>query len=120
MKNSSRERRQYILDRLNRRKIDAAIITDPRHVYYFTGYSTAWPRQTAILILRGDNDSNLFVNSGFFKQGAATAKKVFDGEVSEFVDYDLQKRMIAYEVDVAKELSKFLSLEFLEALKRLE
>jgi Xaa-Pro dipeptidase len=90
-------------------KIDAVIVTDPRHVYYFTGYSTFEPRATAILILSRDHDSQLFVNSGFFKQGAEEAKKVFDGQVSSFVDYDLQRRMIAYEGYVANELAKFLT-----------
>jgi len=108
-KNSPRERLQSFLDTLNRKRIDAAILTDPRHVYYFTGYSTFWPRQTALLILTRDHDSHLFVNSGFFKQGAADAKKVFDGGVSAFVDYDLQRRMIAYEGYVAQELTKFLA-----------
>jgi len=108
-KNSPRDRRESFVDKLSRKKIDAAIVTDPRHVYYFTGYSTFWPRQTAILILSHDHDSHLFVNSGFFKQGAGEAKKVFDGQVSSFVDYDLQKRMIAYEGYVAKEFAKFLT-----------
>jgi Xaa-Pro dipeptidase len=114
-KNSPQERRQYFLDKLNRKSIDAAIITDPRHVYYFTGYSTVFfARETAILILTSDHDNYLFVNSGFFsfvrgKEGATSAKKVFEDRVSVFVDYDLQTRMIAYQGYVAKELSKFLS-----------
>jgi len=108
-KNSPRERRECFIDKLSSKKIDAAVITDPRDVYYFTGYSNFWPRQTAILILTRGHDDYLFVNSGFFKQGAAEARKVFDGQVSSFVDYDVQTRMIAYEGYAAKELAKFLT-----------
>lgn len=108
-KSSPRERRESFTDKLGRKKIDAAVVTDPRSVYYFTGYSTFWPRQTAILILSCHHEGHLFVNSGFFKNGADQGKKVFEGQVSSFVDYDLQKRMIAYEGYVAKALANFLT-----------
>jgi Xaa-Pro dipeptidase len=95
---------------LDEKKIEAAIVTDPKTVYYFTGYSTFWPRQTAILILTRGRESHLFVNGGFFgkAQRMADLKKFYDGEISAFVDYDLRKRMIAYEGYVAQEFAKFL------------
>jgi len=108
-KNSPRERRDSFVKSLGKKKIDSAIVTDPRSVYYFTGYFTPWPRQTAILIMRRDHESHLLVNSGFFGEGAKDAKKVFDGDVSAFVDYDLQKRMIAYEDHVAEEFARLLT-----------
>lgn len=108
-KNSPRERRESFIDFLNRKKIDAAIVTDPRHAYYFTGYSNFWPRQTALLLLTRDHNSCLFLNSGFFGEGANDARKVYDGKITTFVDYDLQRRMIAYEGYVAQEFAKFLT-----------
>jgi len=86
-------------------KIDAAIVTDPRSLFYFTGYSTFWPRQTAVLILGRDHHSHLFVG----KQRVTDVKKVYDDEFSTFEDYNLRKLMIAYDDHVAQELSKYLT-----------
>jgi Xaa-Pro dipeptidase len=89
---------------LRRRKIRASIISDPKHVYYFTGYSTFWPRQIALLVLLQDGESRLFVGS----QREKDARKSYDGEVEVFEDYNLNKRMIAYADYVTREFTKFL------------
>ena len=105
-KDSPKERREYFLSLLNRKHIDAAIVSDPRHVYYFTGYSTFWPRSTSLLILtRGE--SYLFLG----ESRAGEAKKMYDGRICTFEDYALSKRMVAYGGFVAKELGKFLKSE---------
>jgi Xaa-Pro dipeptidase len=103
-KNSPKERRESFINALKRRKIDAAIITDPRHVYYFTGYWTFLPRTVALLVLTRDSDVHLFLG----ESRASDAKKVFDGKLSTFEDYNLTKRMIAYPGFVAQEFSRFL------------
>jgi Xaa-Pro dipeptidase len=105
-KNSPRERRRSFIDFLSKKKIDAALVTDPIDIYYFTGYSSFWPRHTAFLILARDHDSELLVGQSWEK--AANAKKVFEDKVFTYVDYDLQARMIAYEGYVARELTRFL------------
>lgn len=105
-KDSPRERRDSFLTLLHRNRIDAAIVSDPRHVNYFTGYSTFWPRSTSLLIMTHE-EIYLFLG----KSRAAEARKVYDGQISTFEDYALNKRIIAYGGFVAKELAKFLKGE---------
>ena len=105
-KNSPSERRDSFLTLLHRKRIDAAIVSDPRHVNYFTGHLTFWPRSTSLLILtHGEN--YLFLG----ESRAAEARKVYDGQIFTFEDYALNKRMITHGGFVAKELSKFLKGE---------
>jgi Xaa-Pro dipeptidase len=113
-KNSPRERRESFASLLRKKRIDTAIISDPRHVYYFTGYSTFWPRSTSLLILtRGEG--YLFLG----ESRAGDAKKVYDGRIFTFEDYALSKRMIAYGGFVAKELFEFFKVEKLKGSKRI-
>ena len=91
---------------LRRKHIEAAVISDPRHVYYFTGYSTFWSRSPSLLILRHE-ESYLFLG----ESRAAEARRVYDGHISTFEDYSLRKRMVAYPGFVAKELLEFLGGE---------
>jgi Xaa-Pro aminopeptidase len=103
-KDSPRERRHSFLSLLHKKRIDAAVVSDPRHVYYFTGYSTFLPRTTSILILSRDVDCCLFLG----ESRAADAKRVYDGRIFTFEDYSLNERMIAYGGFVARELTKLL------------
>lgn len=103
-KNSPKERRKSFIDVLKRKNIDTAIITDPRHVYYFTGYSTFLPRTVTLLVLTRDSEGHLFLG----QSRASDAQRVFDGRLSTFDDYNLTKRMIAYPGFVAQEFSRFL------------
>ena len=105
-KNSPTQRRESFLTLLNRKQIDAAIVTDPRHVYYFTGYSTFWPRSPALLTMTRE-ESYLFLG----ESRSAEARRVYEGRVATFEDYELRKRMIAYGGFVAKELSRFVKSE---------
>jgi Xaa-Pro dipeptidase len=89
---------------MRRRKVDAVITTDPRHVYYFTGYSTYSARSLSVLILTSVDDI-LFLG----ESRANEARRVFDGEIPTFEDYALTKRMIAYGDFVAQELGAFLN-----------
>lgn len=104
IKNSPGERRELLARILLRKKVDTAVISDPKHVYYLTGYSTFWPRQNALLLLFNDGKSQLFLG----RQRAADAKKSFDGEIALFEDYDLSKRMVANVGYVAEEFAKFI------------
>jgi Xaa-Pro dipeptidase len=103
-KNSPRERRELLTSILQRRKVDAAVISDPKHVYYLTGYSTFWPRQYALLLLLKHGDSRLFLG----RQRGVDARKIYDGEIVLFEEYDLSKRMVAYVGYVAEEFARFL------------
>ena len=103
-KNSPSERREVLATINQRRNVDAAIISDPKHVYYLTGYSTFWPRQTALLLLLKHGNSRLFLG----QQREMDARKSYDGEIDFFEDYDLSKRMVAYAGYVAEEFARFL------------
>jgi Xaa-Pro dipeptidase len=103
-KNSPRERRRFLVAAMRRKKINAVITADPRHVYYFTGYHTFWPRSLSVLILTSSEDV-LFLG----ESRANDARRVFDGEISTFEDYALARRMIAYGNFVAQELYRFLN-----------
>ncbi len=105
-KDSPRKRRDAFLNLLRRKHIDAAVVSDFRHVYYFTGYSTFWSRSTSLLILT-QAESYLLLG----ESRAAEARRVYDGHIVTFEDYSLTKRMVAYAGFVAKELSKFLKSE---------
>ena len=105
-KNSPKERRDSFLSLLHSKSIDAAIVSDPRHVFYFTGYSTFWPRSISILIMTR-RESYLFLG----ESRAEEAQRVYDGRISTFEDYAISKRMIADGGYVANELSKFLRNE---------
>src|SRR5208337_2537652 len=82
-KNSPKDRRESFLSSLQEKGVDSAIISDPRHIYYFTGYSTSWPRSTSLLILTREMESYLFVGDS----RAADAKKAYDGRLYTFKDY---------------------------------
>ena len=101
-KDSPRERRDSFIANLRRKRIDAAIVSDPRHVSYFTGYSTFWPRSTSLLIMT-NAESYLFLGESRLEEAS-----MFDGQIHTFKDYELSRRMIAYGGFVAQELSKFL------------
>jgi Xaa-Pro dipeptidase len=103
-KNSPSERRRYLATTMRKKKIDAVITTDPRHIYYFTGYSTHLARSLSILILSGVDDV-LFLG----ESRANEAGRVFDGEISTFEDYALNRRMVSYAGSVAQELHRFLN-----------
>jgi Xaa-Pro aminopeptidase len=76
---------------------------DPRHIHYFTGYSTYSPRSPSVLILTSVDDI-LFLGESRSNE----ARRVFDGEIHTFEDYALAKRMIPYGDFVTQELSSFL------------
>ena len=103
-KDSARQRRELFSIIMQRKRVEAAIVSDPRHVFYFTGYSTFWPRQTALLLLLKHGDSRLFLG----RQRVTDAEKCYDGEIETYEDYNLNKRMIAYPGYVAEEFAKYL------------
>ncbi|HUK51295.1 MAG TPA: Xaa-Pro peptidase family protein [Terriglobales bacterium] len=103
-KDSLRERRQLFSSVLRRKKIDVAIVSNPKHVYYLTGYSTFWPRQNSLLVLSKYDQSHLFVG----QQRENDARKSYDGEVTTFEDYNLKKHMVVYPGYVAREFAQFL------------
>jgi Xaa-Pro dipeptidase len=88
---------------LEKTAIDVAIITDPKNVYYFTGYINAsvLPLPTYLIAFKKDEPILLTGTSE-----EITAVKTFGGEVQTFTNYSLQERMIAYPNLAATEIKK--------------
>lgn len=78
---------------MERAAIDAAVITDPKNVYYFTGYVNAsvLPLPTYLIAFRKEEP---ILVTGISEK--SIAEGTFGGEVQTFTNYSLQERMIAY------------------------
>ena len=78
---------------LEKNEIDVAIITDPKNVYYFTGYVnvSVVPLPTYLIAFREDEPILL---TGITETTAASKK--FGGRIETFTNYDLHERMLAY------------------------
>lgn len=83
--------------------IDAAIITDPKNVYYFTGYVNVSVNPVPTYLIAFKNDEPILL-TGITE--AAAAKEKFGGGVETFTNYDLQERMLAYPDLAATRLKK--------------
>lgn len=109
-KNSPTERGEALFELLERKgnsNVHAALISDSKHVFYFSGFSTWRPRYTSFLLLRKNEEPVLFVGS----TRAEIAEKSFRGRVVTYDDYDINDRMVAYADFVSSKLIKFLKTE---------
>jgi Xaa-Pro dipeptidase len=90
---------------MDRLKLDLAVVTDPKNVYYFTGYvnTSVLPLPTYLLAFKKEEPILL---TGVTE--TATAEKTFGGQVKTFVNYGLQERMLAYPDFVACALSRVI------------
>lgn len=100
------ERRKEFKQDLASRKIALTTISDPRHIYYFTGFQTANPRLAALLFLPLYGDSVLMVGSTEAKR----AEEVFKERVVAFKDYDVDERMVVYPELIAEQLREIAPL----------
>lgn len=78
---------------LEKTGIDTAIITDPKNVYYLTGYFnvSVTPLPTYLIAFKKDEPILL---TGITETAAASKK--FGGGIETFTNYDLRERMLAY------------------------
>ena len=100
--NAFLERREQFKQHLASRGIPLAMISDPRHVYYFTGFQTLNPRVATLLFLPVSSDSVLLVGS----TEAMRAEEVFREELLTFKDYDVSEHMVVYPELMAEQLKK--------------
>ncbi len=101
-----RKRFERLYGIVQQKDLEIAVISDPKDIYYFTGFSTS-----PILFL----PTYLFV----FKDGSTTlvtgvtdasiAGQTYGGEIATYANYDLKERMLAYPGYVAGEVRKLLS-----------
>jgi len=85
--------------------LDLSIVSEPKHVYYFTGYMT--PRlflPSYLFAFRGEEPVLLTGQTDL-----SVAENTFGGEVATFVNYDLNQRMVAYPGFVASEAKRLLA-----------
>ncbi|MDG7000178.1 MAG: aminopeptidase P family protein [Nitrososphaerota archaeon] len=109
-KNSPTERCDALfklLDLKGKSNVQTAIISDPKHVFYFTGFFTWRPRFSSFLLLRREKEPVLLVGS----TRAELAEKSFRGRVVDYNDYDVSERMVSYADYVSREFVKFLNNE---------
>jgi Xaa-Pro aminopeptidase len=125
-RDSPRKRREALAEKLEDMKIDLVIISNPKHIFYFTGipsnlnmYLTLMkgPRSTSFLAIRSDGQSSILVGESeisnpWLKESAKTKnslKNVFpDGEIETYPDYDPNKRVVVYADYLTDEFSKWL------------
>jgi Xaa-Pro aminopeptidase len=125
-RNTPKERRVAFADELAKKGIDLAIISNPKHIFYFTGFPSnlnmyltlmKGPRSTSFLAIKSDSQSSFLFgeskisNPWSHKNFRPQLEKIFDGEIDTYVDYDPEERIVTY--------PNFLSLEFSKWLKGL-
>lgn len=106
-KNNPNERGEALFEELERHgspDVNTVVISDPKHVFYFSGFFTWRPRYTSFLLLSKSNQPVLFVGS----TRAEIAEKNFRGRVVTYDDYDINDRMVAYSDFVSRKLREFL------------
>ena len=120
-RNSPKERREAFADLLNQRDIDLAIISNPKHIFYFTGVSSnlnmyltlmKGPRSTSFLAIKRDGQASLLLGKSEmanpWSHKKSNLNKVFDGEISTYTDYDANERVVAYGDFLSSEFSRWL------------
>ncbi len=113
-KDSPRERLDLLNKHLEDRQIDLALISDPKHIFYFAGLLTFKFRFTSFLLVNARNGkSTIFLG----KSEEEKARKVFNGEIETFEDYNLNQRMIAYPNFVSEEFDKKLGSVIKESVR---
>jgi Xaa-Pro aminopeptidase len=73
--NLSRARQKRLLDQMAERKLDAVVVGDPQHVYYFSAFRPQWQHQAA-LVLFSDGRSWL-TSANAPAEGAAADERAF-------------------------------------------
>ena len=121
-KNGPVERRQLITEMLSERGLDAAIISNPKHIFYLTGFPSnlnMWitlmkgPRTVSFLCVSSDGKSDLLLGTSEYTDPwpnylKVRAKEVFREGITQFDDYKLDERMVADPMYTARELKKWL------------
>ena len=104
-----------LLRRVQSENLDVGIISDPRNVYYFTGFATSPILfvPTYLMIFR-DGSSKLITGV----TDTAIAQRTFGGEVESFANYDLNERMLAYPDLASISIKKILG-EYARAIHKI-
>jgi Xaa-Pro aminopeptidase len=122
-RNNPKERRGAFADLLVSKDIDLAIISNPKHIFYFTGFPSnlnmyltlmKGPRSTSFLAIKRDGQSSFLLgeselsNPWSHKNFKSKLEKSFDGEIHTYTDYDPNEKLVTYADFLSKEFSKWL------------
>jgi Xaa-Pro aminopeptidase len=124
-RDSPKERRQSFADEeLSKKSLDLVIISNPKHIFYFTGFPSnlnmyltlmKGPRSTSFLAIKSDGRASLLIGASElynpWSGKRSNVEKSFDGDITTYVDYDANERIVTY--------GDFLSIEFGKWLKAL-
>ncbi|HKW05926.1 MAG TPA: Xaa-Pro peptidase family protein [Nitrososphaerales archaeon] len=120
-KDNPRQRRENFAKSLRENRIDVAIVSNPKHTFYFTGFASnlnmyltlmKGPRSTSFLGIRSDGQASILLGKSEVDNPWSGAKdpfvRNFGGEVVTYVDYDRDERIVSYGDSVTDEFSKWL------------
>ncbi|MEM0444515.1 MAG: Xaa-Pro peptidase family protein [Nitrososphaerota archaeon] len=99
-----RERIRLLEGLLSERRLEGAVISGKKEVYYFTGFMTWRLLLPTYLFLRSGREPVLFTGL----TDAALASQTFGGRIEVYENYKLEERMVAYPGYVASESEKFI------------
>ena len=121
---SPEERRAALAEKLREGALDCAIVSNPKHIFYLTGFAsnlnmyltlTKGHRSTSFLAINRDGKSFFLLGQTELSSPWTKGKKsrnqlerVFDGEITTYADYDLEKRMVTYGDSLSSEFKKWL------------
>lgn len=103
-KDSPKERVSALIEATSEKDLKLMVISDPKHIYYFTGFATYKPRFSSYLIIEDSERATLLLG----ESEARSAETIFKGNMVTFKDYDLNERMIAYPDYVSEQLQSKL------------
>src|SRR5579872_3917172 len=124
--NNPKERRDVFAGELREKNIDLALISNPKHIFYFSGFPSnlnlyytlmKGPRSTSFLTIDSVGRASLLIGKGELSnqwtkkpsdKGPSPLEKLFDGEVTTYADYDLNERMITYGDVLSSEFQKWI------------
>jgi Xaa-Pro aminopeptidase len=121
--NSPGERRELFASEMKEKNIDLAIISNPKHIFYFSGFPSnlnmyltlmKGPRSTSFLSIDNSGKATFLIARGELvnpwvakQSGKNGLELIFEGEISTYVDYDLNDRMITYADTLSSEFQKW-------------
>jgi Xaa-Pro dipeptidase len=130
-KDNPRQRRESFADSLRENRIDVAIVSNPKHIFYFTGFASnlnvhltlmKGPRSTSFLGIRSDGQPSILLGKNEVDNPWSGAKdpfvRKFEGEVATYVDYDRDERIVSYGDSITHEFSRWLG-RFARGYKRI-
>ncbi len=99
------KRCKRVIDLMESKNLDIALISDPKNVYYLTGHmnKSVLPKPVCLCFLKQGGPVLLIGSSE-----REAAEKKFGGEIVAFPDYDLNMHMLAYPEKAEVYLRAFL------------